>query len=60
MKFQKCPVCDGLGQISDKLNVSGKSSCPHCKGKRIIDTNTGEPPATVEVKESISKLKLND
>ena len=47
--FQKCPICDGRGNVT---RVSGPpdgptyvETCDVCLGKRIIHTETGQPPA---------------
>lgn len=41
MSFQKCPVCYGSGL--DPSSV-GLVPCPVCRGTRIIDELTGQPP----------------
>lgn len=45
MGFQKCPICNGTGIITNNGNYSAPSStCPVCQGKRIINELTGLPP----------------
>ena len=43
--FQQCPACNGTGydpNITGAVNIA--YNCTVCHGKRIIDTQTGEPP----------------
>lgn len=58
MSYQKCPVCEGLGQFIDLTqplaNFSNPVTCPTCKGTRIISTLTGLPP----VKKGSSKIHI--
>lgn len=43
--YQKCPVCEGSGNIVNfKGKITKDSVCPTCEGKRIISTKTGLPP----------------
>jgi hypothetical protein len=46
--WQKCPVCNGAGEVlreyAGKVN-SWTTPCPTCKGSRIISSVTGLPPA---------------
>jgi len=49
MSFQKCPICLGTGD--NPFVVTGSQTsypCPTCKGTRIINEATGEPPVTQE------------
>lgn len=41
MSFQKCPVCNGTGLDPSSI---GLVPCPVCRGARIIDELTGQPP----------------
>lgn len=41
--WQKCPVCEGEGQVPCDFTIMNEQ-CPTCKGKRIISTATGKPP----------------
>jgi hypothetical protein len=45
MSFQKCPVCDGTGNIHP-----GPAKCPTCLCGRVIDDKTAvpSPSATAE------------
>lgn len=51
MSFQKCPFCYGTGL--DPSSV-GLVPCPVCRGTRIIDELTGQPPY---LKETITTTK---
>jgi hypothetical protein len=42
MSFQKCPACNGVGLIH-KADL--KRNCEVCAGKKIINEQTGLPPA---------------
>lgn len=45
--FQKCPVCDGNGEVPNQSRLSNNTItcvCPTCNGKRIISSITGQPP----------------
>lgn len=43
--WQKCPICNGTAQIPSDGFISGSYQiCPVCNGKRIISTQTGNPP----------------
>lgn len=39
--FQKCPICNGTGS---KAECTPHIPCVQCKGKKIINTETGFPP----------------
>lgn len=67
MSWQKCPICNGEGQ----LNNNGISSavfrvCPTCHGSRIINELTGLPPIhptphpLQEINEITRKKKLHE
>jgi len=54
--WEKCPLCEGTGKINsawlmlsapvpDVFSTDGKvETCPCCKGRRIINSQTGFPP----------------
>ena len=44
MSFQKCPVCEGTGQVQ-RFGVN--PVCHVCNGHGIIDEVTGQPPVSV-------------
>jgi hypothetical protein len=44
MGFQKCPICNGTGKLSDTLSSSSYRVCDTCNGKKIINDFTGLPP----------------
>ena len=64
MAYQKCPVCNGVGQVSGGyFTRAGDFNtwtfthglvgyvieiCQVCKGKKIIDEVTGLPPVSIE------------
>lgn len=41
MSFQKCPLCEGVGDI---VKFGTYAVCGICKGKKIINEATGLPP----------------
>jgi DnaJ-class molecular chaperone len=46
--YQKCPICEGSGNIVNfKGKITKDSICPTCNGKRIIHTQSGLPPRPV-------------
>jgi hypothetical protein len=49
MSWQKCPICEGHGN-NPFITVGSSSSypCPTCKGTRIINEITGQPPIKEE------------
>lgn len=48
MSYQKCPICNGTGEIENPPNCTAThSQCPTCKGGRIISEITGLPPQYV-------------
>ena len=59
MAYQKCPVCNGVGQVSGGYfaragdfnswtSAHAIDICQLCKGKKIIDEVTGLPPVSIE------------
>lgn len=42
MSFQVCPICNGHG---GKANALEWDKCSTCNGSRIINSETGRPPA---------------
>lgn len=42
--FQKCPICNGTGYSHDTFSTSTMPVCSTCKGKKIINSETGLPP----------------
>ena len=54
--WQKCPICKGTGLDSNHLVFNDEPpKCPTCKGKRIINTLTGNPP----IDDKVEKLPSN-
>ena len=45
--YQKCPICNGTGIDRVAAYISKDPKCPTCKGKRIINKLTGNPPNQV-------------
>jgi DnaJ-class molecular chaperone len=45
--WQKCPVCNGTGKVSDTLSNSTSATCTVCQGKKIISELTGLPPVGI-------------
>lgn len=41
--FQKCPVCDGFGNVYSSL-LTSQQICSVCNGQKIIHQVTGQPP----------------
>jgi len=51
MTYQKCPICEGTGMFTPHTIVNVPlPPCPVCKGKSIIHTDTGLPPAEINNK----------
>lgn len=51
MSFQKCPVCEGTGQVP---RFGTNPVCHVCNGHGIIDEVTGQPPLSNVVNNSES------
>lgn len=47
MSYQKCPVCNGTGEEINAYSTGKYLPCSVCKGAKIINTATGEPPESV-------------
>jgi len=46
MSYQKCPVCNGTGEVINQNPLNfGTIQCPTCNGQRIISELTGRPPS---------------
>lgn len=45
MAFQKCPACDGAGHTG--VGFPTGTPCDVCRGQKIIDEATGQPPMKV-------------
>lgn len=61
MSWQKCPICNGTGEVlkdGDKF----KTKCRTCNGKGIIHSETGKyPMSDIEDKsEDMDINKVND
>lgn len=64
MAYQKCPLCEGYGKISNPSDYYHSSSawsptitCPVCNGELIIDETTGLPPSlnyTITCKDDVN------
>lgn len=50
--WQKCPICNGEGEIQSSQTSSVRSVCPTCKGGRIIDL-MGFPPQWAGTKKEL-------
>ena len=59
--YQKCPICLGTGINQSEIGwTDGLSTCPTCNGGRIINENTGKPPAIIDKGKSFKDhLKYN-
>lgn len=59
--WEKCTICNGKGLDPNYfINNNNTPKCPVCKGKRIINTLTGNPPVddVIETETSnINKVK---
>ena len=44
MSYQKCPVCEGSGEVNNPWIPCSSMVCSTCQGARIIDEVTGLPP----------------
>jgi hypothetical protein len=50
--WQSCPVCKGEGRVRSDLYINmPEVQCSVCKGRKIISTLTGHPPAVTKVQE---------
>lgn len=47
MSWQKCPICNGSGQI--ELGLATVKVCPTCNGARIISEINGLPPPATTI-----------
>lgn len=59
MSWQKCPVCDGGGQMPNAYTSAAFIVCPTCKGHRIIHEVTGLPPE-YEIQQRVGEIKEFD
>ena len=58
--WEKCTICNGKGLDPNYFINNNTPKCPVCKGKRIINTLTGNPPVddVIETETSnINKVK---
>jgi len=53
MSWQKCPVCNGIGEDVRQSEGGMQRGCPTCKGARIINELTGHPPS-YEIKTGVT------
>lgn len=45
MSFQKCPKCNGEGQVYNEYSSSRFNTCPLCLGEFVIHEEQGVPPS---------------
>lgn len=45
MTWQRCPICEGTGQVWPFVGMP--VGCDVCHGQKIIDSVTGKPPKCV-------------
>lgn len=50
--YQRCPICNGSGNIYSNYSLNTSSICKTCNGKGIISEVTGLPPQFTTVKDS--------
>lgn len=65
MSYQKCPVCQGVGEVLCTDSTSCMRRCMTCGGSGIIDEFTGLPPHSFnkedkEVDNEIKKVLEDD
>ena len=58
--FQKCPICNGNGSVNSTPPTPTKSTCPTCKGARIISAISGLPPGYVNKEQPEADQKILD
>lgn len=55
MSWQRCPICNGIGQVENYGSSSLFSVCTTCEGKKIISEITGLPPVYESTQPSTQK-----
>lgn len=65
MPFQKCPICEGAGQVFNPQATASFSQCRACQGAGIIDEVTGLPPvgnsfSTITATDGTSLIVVGD
>lgn len=56
MSYQKCPICDGTGNISGAFAACTNATCPTCRGYRIIHEVTGLPPEFAKQDKEVNEM----
>ena len=56
--WQKCPICNGTGEVFPVGISNGPKKCDVCNGKKIISKLTGKPPKDKD--KEISKVRGDD
>lgn len=47
--WQKCPICDGSGNVLSGFGSLQTKICTVCDGKKIINELTGLPPKNIAI-----------
>lgn len=58
--WQKCPICNGTGRVSDYVSSSTSTICRTCNGHKIISELTGLPPNTTTPLQSFNSGDFRD
>lgn len=58
--WQKCPICNGSGNVLSGFGSLQTKICTVCNGKKIINELTGLPPTGIAIKEIAAEKDFRD